>query len=136
MLQRYYVMVYGSLMEGKSNHAYMQSAQGEFIERVVSKEDSYDMYAINNSFPAIVEGGSSKFAGELYAVTGEGIVYVLDYLEGYPTLYDRKIIEVQGVESKQTYKAVVYIMSQDYANSMGVKESDRITFHQNTFYWN
>ena len=137
MIQRYYVMVYGSLMEGKGNHAYMQSAEGTFIEKVVSKNPSFTMYSMNNgAFPAIVEEGDSKFAGELYAVPGEGIAYFLDYLEGYPVLYDRKIIEVEGVESHHQYKAVVYIMSKDYANAMGSKEGENITYNNGIFYWN
>ena len=140
MEQRYYVLTYGTLMRGKPNYSWMKSAKGEFIDTVITTEENYTMYSVHESFPAIMINGDSKFIGELFAVPGEGILYSLDYLEGYPTMYDRKIISCKGIQSNTEYKALCYIFTPQSASYIGknlltYQESPKIAYKNNCYKW-
>lgn len=138
--QRYYVMTYGTLMRGRGNHTWMTTSQGEFIEEVVSTESDFVMYSVHESFPAITKNGDSNFYGELYAVPGQGILYGLDYLEGYPTMYDRQIISCKGLSTGKDYKALVYTFTPTASASLGnnllePKQSKFIKYENNCYKW-
>lgn len=137
---RYYVLTYGTLMRGRANYSWMQAAQGEFVDTVVSSTEDYTMFSVHESFPAIMMNGKSRFMGELFAVPAEGILYSLDYLEGYPTFYDRKIISCKGIQSGTEYKALCYIFTPQSAATMGqnlltYQQSPKIAYKNNCYKW-
>ena len=77
------VFVYGTLMEGESNHDYLENSEclgKAFIE-------GYDMYDVG-FYPAIVPG-DSLIVGELYDVPLEDMPSI-DMLEGEGSLYVKK----------------------------------------------
>lgn len=136
---RYYVMTYGTLMQGQYNHIFMQEAQGEFIDKAISVDEKFTMLSVHESFPAIV-GGKSNFLGEIYAVPAEGILNVLDVLEGYPTHYDRAIFNFKGLTTGKEYKALTYIYTTESIYTMNSrlideKQSQKITLENNVYKW-
>lgn len=84
MNNKHLVFVYGSLMEGLTNHALLLGA-----EKLGAAETApeYRMYNLG-LYPAIVRGGSIAIKGEVYSVTDE-VLAALDRLEGHPDYYKR-----------------------------------------------
>lgn len=87
------VFVYGTLKRGHGNHRLLQDAHflGEFVT-----ENKWTMYS-TGGFPAVVHGDSDYISGEVYEVNDEQFKN-LDRLEGYPTMYTRERIEVDGLD--------------------------------------
>lgn len=130
------VMTYGTLMRGKYNYPYMESAGGEFIDEVISKNSNFQMVGVGNAFPGIISG-KSQFKGELFSVPLEGVTQVLDYLEGYPVMYDRGFIEVKSLTSNKEYKALVYILTQSFIDCTDLyQETPNLSFVNNVYSWN
>ena len=55
-------------------------------------------------YPALVSGGATAVAGELFLVD-QAILSKLDELEGHPSYYQRRVIELEGGQH-----AVAYVM--------------------------
>lgn len=81
------VFVYGSLKRGYGNHHFLEKSmyQGNIVTH-----PEYTMYSLG-AFPAVVEGGDTSIHGEVYEVT-DSTMEALDFLEGYPSFYNRKKI--------------------------------------------
>jgi len=77
------VAVYGTLRRGMGNHHLLRSAEFLGIQRT---EPIWKMY--HCGCPVITPGNSSIVI-EVYKVSGNNLK-VLDSLEGYPDLYNRK----------------------------------------------
>ncbi len=99
------VAVYGSLRSGLHNHSVLGNS--EFIgESVVH---GFKMIKYSSSFPAVTpsdsvvtadrESGEPMVANtiitEVYKVTTEADAVSLDWLEGYPSFYDRKKVSTE-----------------------------------------
>ena len=84
------VFVYGTLMQGGSNHHVMETARGIFVGRGVTKEATYDMTSLS-AFPGMLDWGAYSIIGEVYEVEDIG---PLDRLEGHPSFYERKEIPI------------------------------------------
>lgn len=85
------VAVYGSLLSGLGNHVVMQRAEGVLVDSGVVQGFKLWAYA-GKAYPCVSEGdGSVKV--EVYTVDDQGLV-PLDRLEGYPSFYDRKQVDV------------------------------------------
>lgn len=129
------VMTYGTLKRKKYNYTYMEAAGGTFVDEVISAESKYRMVGVGSAFPGIV-AGTSQFRGELFSVPIDGIVQVLDYLEGYPVMYDRGFIEVVSETTGKKYKALVYILTQSFINSTEILyETPSLSFVDNVYSW-
>ena len=93
------VFVYGSLKKGFHNNRYLTDSKliGNF-----DTEDKFKMFDLGY-FPAVVfDNTGYPLRGELYEVD-RSTFKNLDSLEGYPHLYDRKIIKLTGGESGYIY---------------------------------
>ena len=89
------VAVYGSLLSGLGNHAVMSElAHGELVGSGWVNNFKLWPYA-GKAYPCITESidGDVGVRVEVYAVDEEGVV-PLDRLEGYPSFYDRKQVDV------------------------------------------
>lgn len=89
------VCVYGSLREGLHNHALLHTA--EFIDEYWT-EAEFKMVSLGG-FPALVpDSAGIQIKVELYEVDDNTFAR-LDSLEGYPSFYDRKIINLGDHEA-------------------------------------
>lgn len=84
------VFTYGTLMAGGSNHHVMETAEGVFIGRGVTRDSSYDMTSLS-AFPGMLDWGSYSIIGEVYEVSN---ITPIDRLEGHPSFYERKQIPI------------------------------------------
>lgn len=99
------VFVYGTLMNGESNHHYLQNST--CLGRATLK--GYDMYDVG-CYPAITPG-DNLIIGEIYQVPKEDITSI-DMLEGEGTLYVKKCETVTDAEGKTSF-ALVYVYIED-----------------------
>ena len=93
MVQR--IFVYGSLKPGGWAHNRIQDK----VENPKPGAIRGDLFNVNNKFPALKLGSDKLVQGILYDVSyktnWEELLHNLDSLEGYPYLYDRKIVPVE-----------------------------------------
>ena len=82
-----YVFVYGTLRKEQVNHYLLEDAMycGDFV--TPAKFKMFDLGA----YPGVTSGGRSSITGEVYEIDRKQFAR-LDQLEGYPQLYDRKLI--------------------------------------------
>lgn len=102
------VFVYGTLKGAFGNHRCMKSAEGEYLGAGTINATMFNL----GGFPKVslvAEHLVNVVSGELYEVSDEGITTYLDRLEGYPSFYDRKIVDVT-LESGEPYRAWVYFI--------------------------
>lgn len=111
------VAVYGSLRKGMGNHALL--ARGNAVHLSTERVKGWDMYSLG-AFPFIREGGG-EITIEVYAVDSQTFSN-LDRLEGYPSFYDRELIET----SKGN--AWVYFIDSS-PNSRPVTSGDWVTYY-------
>ena len=129
------VMTYGTLKRGQYNFSYMQSANGEFVDEVVSKESKYQMIGVGHAFPGII-AGDKQFSGELFKVPVEGVINVLDFLEGYPVMYDRGFITVKSLNSDKEYSALIYFLTKSFIHSTKLEtKSPQLHLNGNVYSW-
>ena len=109
-----YVMVYGSLKQGFHNHDVIAfdfdnhtRNKGYDYHGKVKTLDKFTMFDMG-SFPAIMfDEDGYVVSGELYGVDN-ATLDLLDTLEGYPSLYNRKKVKLDvGVE------AWIYFMEEE-----------------------
>lgn len=87
------VFVYGTLKRNHYNHEVMKQAKGIHIKDAVTAPE-YTMLNLG-AFPAVLTRGDTAISGEVYEVDN---LDRLDQLEGYPTLYDRIQIQLEGID--------------------------------------
>lgn len=85
------VFVYGTLMKGNTTRGLDQFPGSKFVGSAVTSSSTYSMYDLG-AFPAACLTGDNAIKGEVWEVD-ENTFHVLDRIEGYPTLYNRKIID-------------------------------------------
>jgi gamma-glutamylaminecyclotransferase len=91
------VFVYGSLMSGFHNHRLLQGPGAEFVRADRTAETACVMHDLG-AYPAVVLAagpGRAPVVGEVYEVDAATLAR-LDRLEGYPRLYDRKEVRLEG----------------------------------------
>ncbi len=92
------VFVYGTLLLGEVNHHILRGARWIGPARTEARYALHDL----GEYPAIVEGGSSAVAGELYAVDA-ATLDAMDQLEGHPRFYRRLPVVLLGGLPAETY---------------------------------
>jgi len=82
------VFTYGSLKKGHGNHRVMEMAGGEFMgEATMTGATMYSLGA----FPGLIlDDNTSPIHGEVYRIQD---IAPLDRLEGFPSFYNRCIVE-------------------------------------------
>lgn len=105
-----YVFVYGTLKKGQPNHHILDSPGCYFIGEASLPTDQWEMYNLG-AYPAITmaTGPCEKIRGEVYEVD-EKTFNKLDWLEGYPDLYDRAWEVIEYDSPKELDWAWVYYM--------------------------
>lgn len=107
------VFVYGSLLEGLSNHQVLKRAKGRALSDAAWTVKEY-LLADLGAFPGVVKLDnmpedkinlfSACIAGELYEV--ETLSH-LDALEGYPNFYGREFVEIEYLDLECSYNRVM-----------------------------
>lgn len=83
------VVVYGTLKKDGKLHHNMERINAIFVKEAILKD--HEMYNLG-WFPAIIEAKGSNVKVEVYEIE-EDKLDVLDFIEGYPNLYQRKETE-------------------------------------------
>jgi len=78
------LFVYGTLLAGERNHSLLAEAEPHGAACTAAAFDLVDY----GGFPAIVPGGTTAIAGEVYAVDDPTLA-AIDRLEDHPHLYRR-----------------------------------------------
>ncbi len=102
------VFVYGTLMNGETNHHYLQNSTP--LGKATMKD--YEMYDVG-WYPAITPG-NNLIIGELYQVPIDDML-TIDMLEGEGSLYIKKCETITDAKGKTTF-ALVYIYNRDTSN--------------------
>lgn len=110
------VFVYGSLLEGLSNHRVL-SESGRATKVRDDKTLATNTMLDLGYFPGVVRGGTTAIVGEVWSVDRD-CLKALDRLEGHPNFYRR-----EAVELVETRGAVTYFL-QDSRRSPTVKGGD------------
>lgn len=86
------VFVYGTLKKGFSNYPHYLEGKSALLGRHTTEA----VYQFRNlgSFPGVELSGSTAVKGEVYQV-GDGVMNMLDWLENYPKMYNRKEIDTE-----------------------------------------
>ena len=92
------VFVYGTLLRGERNHSLLQNAR--FVGEAVT-QPNFELADLG-SYPAMVPGGSTPIAGEIYAVNAAELA-ALDALEEHPHTYRRTKIALAGDAIVEAY---------------------------------
>lgn len=83
------VFVYGTLLSGEPNHRLLAGAE---LVGEACTEPEFDLVSLG-AFPAMVPGGGTAVAGEVYEVN-RATLDDLDRLEGHPRFYRRHAVRL------------------------------------------
>jgi gamma-glutamylaminecyclotransferase len=92
------LFVYGTLLSGEGNHRVLRGARLLGMRRT---EPRYTLVSLG-AFPALLQGGTSSIAGEVYEVD-DATLAAVDRLEGHPHLYRRTAVSLLGGERVDGY---------------------------------
>jgi gamma-glutamylaminecyclotransferase len=92
------LFVYGTLRQGKSRQAFLKDSKFLGKKKTLPK---YNMVSLR-AFPGLLEEGDQKIVGEVYEVNDDTL-WVVDRIEGHPSFYERKPIEIKGMKDVQAY---------------------------------
>ncbi len=92
------LFVYGSLLSGEGNHGRLGASRliGE-----ARTEPRYTLVSLG-AFPALLGGGTTSVAGEVYDVDADTLV-ALDAFEGHPRFYRRERVVLLGDDGAESY---------------------------------
>lgn len=100
------VFVYGSLKQGKHNSYLLDGSKYLGAAKTLAK--TFKMFDLG-AYPAIkLDAGNTDIKGELFEVDDRTLAS-LDWLEGYPELYNRTEVDV-STYTGDIYRAIVYHM--------------------------
>ena len=107
------VFVYGTLMKNRSNHHLLENQK--FVGTAVA--EGIALYDVTPYYPAAVRKPNSKVIGEVYEVDADTLSE-LDELEDNGVLYQREIIPVTILESKNTVNAWIYLWLHEVSDNL------------------
>lgn len=99
------VFVYGTLMNGETNHHYLENSKFSGMATI----EGYEMYSMGG-YPAIIDG-DGIIIGELYQVPNIDIPSI-DMLEGEGSLYIKRCETVTDSNGKSSF-AFIYVYNRD-----------------------
>lgn len=131
----HYVFVYGTMKQGFRNNGRLFGTQNsKFIGDTKTNDAAFDMFSKTTmrdyTAPFVLFGGTAYVAGELYLIDGRTL-YDLDMAEGYPVIYSRKLIEVQGHHRQAWMYFFDKSMDRDNLQDVGVEYEAE----DNTYQW-
>lgn len=85
------IFVYGTLRKGLNRFTVLEDS--EFVGYYLTKP-IYTMVSLT-AFPGLLEDGEDAIKGEVYRVSDDVIYKTLDRIEGHPSFYERKPIELE-----------------------------------------
>jgi len=91
------IFVYGTLKKNKGNHLLLETSK--FLKEITTSP-KYILYIISGL--PVLALGKDKVKGELYEID-EIVLSKLDMLEGHPSLYVRKNINIPNIKNVQGY---------------------------------
>lgn len=104
------IFVYGTLKKGYGNHGVL--GRSKYINEALTNSREFTMF--DGGFPYVSDSFTDKntgsILGELYEVDNEQTLANLDRLEGVPTLYIKREVDVTTLDGN-TYKATMYVAS-------------------------
>jgi gamma-glutamylaminecyclotransferase len=95
------LFVYGSLLSNEENHGLLDVGRGAQFAGEAETEAAFDLVDLGR-YPALVFGGATAVAGELYWVT-KRVITALDEFEGHPDLYRRDRIKLADGRFVEAY---------------------------------
>jgi gamma-glutamylcyclotransferase (GGCT)/AIG2-like uncharacterized protein YtfP len=98
LLPEVVLFVYGTLLRGESSHALLDGAMAVGPVKTTATFDLYDL----GVYPALVAGGSTAVAGELYEVTTT-LLATIDVHEEVPRLFNRLMVELDDGRRAHAY---------------------------------
>lgn len=113
-MSKVYVACYGSLRLGMGNERVNYYANAEWVGRGKTVE-KFTMYRYCFGFPSVsltAENPPSELTVDVFETTQEGLTGPYDRLEGYPTFYDRSLVDVR-LESGEMVKAWIYVIEEE-----------------------
>ena len=99
------VFVYGTLMNGETNHHYLENSKFSGMATI----EGYEMYSMGG-YPAIIDG-NSLIMGELYQVPNTDMPSI-DMLEGEGSLYIKRCETVTDSKGKSSF-AFIYVYNRE-----------------------
>ena len=93
------VAVYGTLKHGRSNARLLKNARLKSVERI----SGFQMLNVNDWYPAAILGPTQNIHVEVYEID-DTMLTNLDHLEGYPSHYNRKLINTSVGEAWLYYQ--------------------------------
>ena len=99
------VFVYGTLMNGETNHHYLENSKFSGMATI----EGYEMYNVG-WYPAIIDG-DGLIIGELYQVPTDDMPSI-DMLEGEGSLYIKRCETVTDSKGKSSF-AFIYVYNRD-----------------------
>ena len=104
------VFVYGTLKKGFPNSHIMKNSKFLGTGETVDKMQMHS--CVNKQFPFVIDSDKkSNIRGEAYLIDDD-TEKDLDYLEGVPNLYIRKIKDIK-LDTGNTVQALMYIKNED-----------------------
>jgi gamma-glutamylaminecyclotransferase len=95
------VLVYGSLLQGESNHRLLAVPGARLIMAEARTDPGYELRGLG-AHPGMVRGGAGAVVGEVYEVN-EATLAALDRLEGHPSFYTRTRIALEDGTIVEAY---------------------------------
>lgn len=92
------IFVYGTLLEGEPSYRVLAGAP---LVRRTRTAPAYTLVSLG-AFPALIEGGITRVAGDVYLVDAFTLAAV-DRLEGVPRFYQRMMVRLEGVVPAEAY---------------------------------
>lgn len=106
------IFVYGTLKTGQALHDYIKLDETATLIGEASLR-GYQLFQSGSGwFPFVMEGDNESIVeGEVFDVVPE-MEYLLDRIEGYPDLYDKKKLTVVSNDGTE-HEALTYVVTQD-----------------------
>jgi gamma-glutamylaminecyclotransferase len=96
--RRFVLFVYGTLLSGEPSHALLDGARAL---GAATTEPAFHLFDLG-PYPALVAGGTSAVAGELYEVTAQALA-AIDVHEEVPRLFHRSCIALADGAQAEAY---------------------------------
>lgn len=121
--------VYGTLRKGYGNHRILDNEHCEYLGTQRTTPE-FKMVTLGG-FPGVIPDGSSSVTIEVYRVNHPTVDQRLDWLEGYPSFYQKTQVETEWgtadmyILSESGYGRHTVIPSGDWAEHVGKRTNSR-----------